>query len=91
MSQLPAAPPPQQPYGAPPPGTPPPSDPGSIAGWTPLPWTAGPGAQAGWPIYAADTRPFWPRSLVTVGYVVLVVLIGIVIALVATVDELSSR
>jgi hypothetical protein len=27
-----------------PPGTPPPSDPGSIAGWTPPPWTAGPDA-----------------------------------------------
>jgi hypothetical protein len=29
------------------PGTPPPSDPGSIAGWSPPPWTAGPDAQAG--------------------------------------------
>jgi hypothetical protein len=40
---------------------------------------------------SAQLRPFWRRSLVTIGYVVLLVLIGIVIALVATVDELSSR
>src|SRR5512132_2636618 len=39
----------------------PPSDPGSIAGWAPPPWTAGPDAPAGWPLYAADTRPFWRR------------------------------
>jgi hypothetical protein len=37
---------------------------------------------------SAQLRPVWRRSLVTIGYVVL---IGIVIALVATVDELSSR
>jgi hypothetical protein len=44
----------------------PPSDPGSIAGWAPPPWTAGPDTQAGWtpPPWspdAADTRPFWRR------------------------------
>ncbi len=37
------------------------SDQGSIAGWAPPPWTAGPDAPAGWPLYAADTRPFWRR------------------------------
>jgi hypothetical protein len=42
-------------------GCEPPSDPGSIAGWSPPPWTAGPDAQAGWSPHAADTRPIWRR------------------------------
>ena len=42
------------------------SDPGSIAGWAPPPWTAGPDAPAAWapPPWSPDaaaTRPFWRR------------------------------
>jgi len=52
-----------------------PSDPGSIAGWAPPPWTAGPDAPAGRSPDAADTRPFWrriPAGLLIAGALVLV-------------------
>jgi hypothetical protein len=56
----------------------PPSDPGSIAGWAPPPWTAGPDAPAGWPLYAADTRPFWRRIPAGVLIAGALVLVGVV-------------
>jgi hypothetical protein len=64
-------------------------------GWTPPPWTPGPDAPAGWtpPPWspdAADTRPSWRPALVMIGYVVLIVLIGIGIGLWATVDDYSG-
>jgi hypothetical protein len=78
-------------------------DPDSIAGWTPPPWTAGPDAPAGWtpppwtagpdapagsPLYAADTRPFWRRSLEPILVVIgCAVLIGIGIFFAATDDD----
>ena len=81
-------------------------DPDSIAGWTPPPWTAGPDAPAGWtpppwtagpdapagsPLYAADTRPFWRRSLEPILVVIgCAVLIGIGIFFAATDDDYSS-
>ena len=100
MSQ-PPIPPQPQPQSWPQQGTQPPADrgvdpdPDSIAGWTPPPWTAGPDAPAGWtpPPWspdAADTRPSWRPALVMIGYVVLIVLIGIGIGLWATVDDYSG-
>jgi Septum formation len=97
----PPIPPQPQPQSWPQQGTQPPADrgvdpdPDSIAGWTPPPWTAGPDAPAGWtpPPWspdAADTRPSWRRSLVTIGCVVLVVLIVIGIGIWATVDYYDS-
>ena len=67
-------------------------------GWSPPPWTAVPDAQADWtpPPWspdAAGARPSWRRSLVTIGYVVLMVLLvllGIGIAVWATVYEYGS-
>jgi hypothetical protein len=83
-----------------------PSDPGSIAGWTPPPWTSRPDAPAGWtpppwtagpdapagsPLYAADTQPFWRRSLEPILVVIgCAVLIGIGIFFAATDDDYSS-
>ena len=61
------------------------------AGWTPPPWTAGPDAPAGWTLYAADTQPFWRRSLEPILVVIgCAVLIGIGIFFAATDDDYSS-
>jgi putative regulator of septum formation len=73
--------------------TPPPwtSGPDALAGWTPPPWTAGPDAPAGSPLYAADTQPFWRRSLEPILVVIgCAVLIGIGIFFAATDDDHSS-
>jgi Septum formation len=70
-------------------------DPELIAGWTPPPWTEGPDVPASWTPppwspHAADTRPSWRPAAVMIGYVVLIVLIGIGIGLWATVDDYSG-
>jgi hypothetical protein len=73
--------------------TPPPwtAGPDAPAGWTPPPWTAGPAAPAGSPLYAADTQPFWRRSLEPILVVIgCAVLIGIGIFFAATDDDYSS-
>jgi hypothetical protein len=73
--------------------TPPPwtSRPDAPAGWTPPPWTAGPDAPAGSPLYAADTQPFWRRSLEPILVVIgCAVLIGIGIFFAATDDDYWS-
>ena len=73
--------------------TPPPwtAGPDAPAGWTPPPWTAGPDAPAGWTLYAADTQPFWRRSLEPILVVIgCAVLIGIGFFFAATDDDYSS-